>query len=148
MIASKCIIGLGSPHGDDQIGWLIADEVRLRARGECVVHKICSPLEILDRIDGIEWLAICDACRGTGLPGDWHRWTWPDTQIVQQTFAGSHDIGLATALDLATRLKRLPQTVNVWGVEIERCVPGIDVSGKVRSAITHVVSSMIQAMPG
>ena len=143
MPPAKCFIGVGSPHGDDQIGWLIADQVQARLADGSVVYNVGSPLEILDHIDGVEWLGICDACRGNGAEGSWQCWTWPDEQIVKPEFAGSHGISLAAALDLAERLGRLPGTVMIWGIEIAACEPGSPVSSPISAAIPQVADAII-----
>lgn len=142
----KCIIGVGSPHGDDQIGWMIADAVQLLAADECHVYKVRSPLEILERIDGTEWLGICDGCRGAGNVGDWNSWVWPDHQIISQDFAGSHGIGLPATLDLATRLGRLPDMIKIWGVEIGACYPGDAVSASANAAIPVVAEAILREL--
>lgn len=144
MFSKKVLIGVGSPHGDDQIGWLIADEVRLRIGDSCLVHKVGSPLEILDRIDDVDWLGICDACRGAGQVGDWNCWTWPDEHIIQSQFTGSHDFGLAATLQLATRLKRLPDTVKIWGIEIGSSQAGDSISLPARNTIPRVADAIRQ----
>ncbi len=146
MSASKCVIGVGSPHGDDQIGWLIADDLETRGVSELVVHKVSSPLEILDWIDGVEWLGICDACRGEGPAGSWHCWTWPNDRIIQQEFAGTHDIGLTAALELAVRLGRLPATVMIWGVEVGTCQPGDVVSLPAKEAVPDVAGAILDEL--
>ena len=140
----KCVIGVGSPHGDDQIGWLIADAVHVLAADRCSVHKVASPLEILNWIDDAEWLGICDACRGTGHIGDWNSWTWPDDRIVTQEFAGSHDVGLSATLNLAARLERLPTAIRIWGIEIGDCQPGDHVSRAAKAAISAVANAIVR----
>ncbi|MDB5339353.1 MAG: hydrogenase maturation protease, partial [Planctomycetaceae bacterium] len=146
MAPRRCVIGVGSPHGDDQIGWMIADAVLLLAADVCHVYKVASPLEILDRIDGTEWLGICDACRGAGSVGDWKSWAWPDQQIISQEFSGSHGIGLPATLDLATRLGRLPETTMIWGVEIGDCHPGDAVSASASAAIPVIANAILREL--
>lgn len=143
MPSLKCVIGVGSPHGDDRIGWLIAEKVQDRGGDVVAIHKVGAPLDILERIDGVEWLGICDACRGVGRAGDWHRWTWPDEQLVQHEFTGTHDIGLTAALNLAERLGRLPGKVMVWGIEIASCQPGDDVSPSVMATVSLVADAIL-----
>lgn len=144
----RCFIGVGSPHGDDQVGWLIAEEVQFRVGTDCIVHQVGSPLEILDRIEGIEWLGIGDGvCEDSRVwerrVGEWHTWTWPDARIVRQAFSGSHDLGLAATLELAARLGRLPKTVVIWGIEIHSCQPGDPISESIRAAIPTVVEAIL-----
>jgi len=140
MIAKTLFVGIGSPHGDDQAGWHVADALvdRLQAspialsggatagsnspvrpQSQLVVRKARSPADVLDWIKGIDRLVICDACRSSGPPGSAYRWTWPDPAIEQTHCSGSHDMGLASVLALAQRLHSLPPAVIVWGLEAE-----------------------------
>ena len=143
MSASRCVIGVGSPHGDDQIGWLIAERLMSQARQGTRIEKVVSPLEILDRMDQLDWLGICDACHGAGRAGTWRRWTWPNVEVIQQSFAGSHDISLTSVLELARRLDRLPRMVVIWGVEIDECQPAGSMSSAVLAAVDPVTAAIL-----
>ena len=148
MPAKTLFVGIGSPHGDDRLGWHVADALadRLQASetgfpggdsaglnapaslSQVAIRKAASPADVLDWLDGIERLIICDACRSGGQPGLAYRWTWPDRAIAQAHCTGSHDLGLANVLELAQRLQRLPQVVIVWGVEAVTLQPQGDLS--------------------
>jgi hydrogenase maturation protease len=127
MPVNTLFVGIGSPHGDDQIGWHMADELAARLKGsqtallaELTIRKAASPADILDWLEGIERLVLCDACRSGGPPGSAYRWTWPDQAIEQADSSGSHDLDLASVLTLAQRLHSLPPIVVVWGIEAEK----------------------------
>ncbi len=120
------VVGIGSPHGDDRAGWVIADALARhmeRAAGRSAgasgveVRKAATPADLLDWLDGADRLLVCDAVCGAGAPGTLHRWHWPDPRIGQVRSAGSHDFGLAATLELAARLGRLPAEVVIWGIE-------------------------------
>lgn len=138
----KCFIGVGSPHGDDQIGWLIADEVKSRFGNEMRVHRVRSPLEILDNLEDVDWLGLCDGCRGLGRLGEWKRWNWPVLHSVDSSFAGSHDFGLVATLHLARQLGRLPASVVIWGIEIGLVDPMSVVSSEVRLSIPRLIDAI------
>ncbi len=114
----QLIVGVGSPHGDDQAGWLVAERLagQLASAGVSV-RRARSPAELLDWLDQLERLIICDASRGLGRAGEVRRWTWPDAQLDSATWSGTHDLALPTVLELAGRLGRLPPQVLVWSVE-------------------------------
>ncbi len=144
MTSTRCVIGVGSSHGDDQIGWLIADALDAQLSKQVTVRKASSPSDLLNWIGEVEWLGICDACRGAGAAGDWYCWTWPDHQIDQRTFRGTHDMTLSAALSLAATLGQVPQTIKIWGIEIGNCQPGDSVSAVIRSRIPQIVDSILQ----
>jgi hydrogenase maturation protease len=116
-------VGLGSSHGDDRVGWLVADALEPRLTGNAVVRRAAAPLDILDWLDRIDCLALCDACRGMGPVGTWQRWRWPFTEIPAARARHSHDVGLSAALLLTARLGQLPREVVLWGIEIGQTEP-------------------------
>lgn len=146
MILSRSVIGVGSPHGDDHIGWLIADSLAVQNSHLFKVEKVPTPLDILDRLNNVDWLGICDACHGSGKAGTWNRWTWPNVEIIQQRFAGSHDFSLTAVLNLAARLGTLPGTVVIWGVEVETCRPSEAISSTALAAVDPVANAILQEL--
>ena len=119
------IVGIGSPHGDDQIGWRVADAMRSVESPAVEVREASTPSQLLDWLDGVDRLIVCDACQarrrapvdpaseGAGI----HRWRWPTLQVSMLRSADSHSFGLPQVLQLAERLGRLPQEVIVFGIE-------------------------------
>jgi hydrogenase maturation protease len=122
--------GIGSPHGDDRIGWLVADRLGKLERLTLLdieVRQASTPSHLLDWLDGFDRLVICDAClpsRSQAAAGAdsprLHRWTWPTLKVSSLRSAGSHAFGLPMVLQLAERLGTLPIEVIVFGVEGER----------------------------
>jgi hydrogenase maturation protease len=111
-------------------------------QGQVAVRKAGSPVDVLDWIEGIERLLICDACCGGGPPGFTYRWSWPDRAIERTRSSGSHDLGLAGVLKLAHRLQRLPQVVVVWGVEADTLKPQDDLSASVTARLPGIVDTI------
>jgi hydrogenase maturation protease len=138
--------GLGSAHGDDRAGWLVADMLAARQAPGWLVRRAAAPLDILDWLDGIDRLAICDACVGTGHPGKWRRWPWPVAGLPSLRTRSTHDLGLAAALQLGARLGRLPPEVLLWVVEIGQADPFQPVSREVQAAVEAVVDDVMQAL--
>lgn len=163
MSAKILFVGIGSPHGDDQLGWHVADALADRlqtsdtafpeevttglnspmlSKGHIAVRKAGNPVDVLDWIEGIERLIICDACRSGGPPGLAYRWNWPDRAIELVRSNGSHDLGLAGVLRLADRLQRIPPVVIVWGVEADGLKPQDDLSASVTARLPAVVDTI------
>jgi hydrogenase maturation protease len=161
MDGATLFVGVGSPHGDDRAGWLVADAlsemtetcgftrpIRLLDPGgtaverkpSLAVRKTGVPAELLDWLDGVARLIVCDAFCGAGPAGAIHRWLWPDPRIAQCHSAGSHDFGLPAVLELAATLGRLPAAVVVWGIEAGRVRPGAEVSPEIQRALPDLVA--------
>ena len=135
------LVGLGSPHGDDQIGWLVADAVAELDPTMLAVRAL-SPMDLLDRLDGVDRLAICDACVGSGAVGALTRWDWPTIEALPTTATGTHDMSLVEVLELAESLGRLPGHVTIWGIEAEPPHPAAPVSAKLAAAIPHLAQAI------
>src|SRR5690348_15076586 len=110
------LVGLGSPHGDDAVGWRIAEMVAAAEMPGLVVRRASSPLDILDWLDGIDRLVVCDACDSPNAVGTLYDWGWPSLAIAPRSSNNSHAIGLIEALKLAEQLGRLPSDVRIYAV--------------------------------
>ncbi len=140
------VVGIGSHHGDDQAGWLVADALSDRACPSCEVRKVASPIEILDWLEGLERLILCDACRGLGEVGETYHTVWPTTQITAVNWSGTHDLGLPTVLELAERLGNLPPEVHIWGIEASADAGLHHVHPDVHQAVTHIAAAIAALM--
>jgi hydrogenase maturation protease len=139
---SSLLVGLGSPYGDDQIGWCVADAIAGQHLPGLKVCRAGSPLDMLDWLSGVDRLIICDACQGVGPVGSWHRWCWPSAEIAPLKFGGSHDLGLAATLTLAEQLGQLPGQVTIWAVEgraAQFLPPKMTMSPEVEQALPRII---------
>ena len=156
MDGAALFVGVGSPHGDDRAGWLVADALSNRARAGCftpptdaragcrglVIHKASTPADLFDWLDDAATLIVCDAVRGAGPIGSLHRWIWPDARIGRLRASGSHDLCLSEVLEMAGRLDRLPAHVVVWGIEASPVAPVSEVSPEVGQVLAVVAEKI------
>jgi len=136
--STTLLVGIGSGHGDDAIGWRVAEAIAARlpaclpARFRVAVPS--TPIGLIDLLDGVERLYVCDAfvreddgvdsageCEAidAGRCGLVSRWRWPDAAIGQTSFCGTHDLSLVAVLRLAESIHALPAEVHVIGIRIE-----------------------------
>lgn len=165
MLPEYSLIGVGSPHGDDQAGWWVMDAIARRLKATSLVagsrpdtfftsnqspriHRATNPLQILDYLDGARWLGICDACHSGGVPGTWQSWQWPNPNIMASRFSGTHDLGLVATLELGQRLGRLPDTIWIWGIELQATVRNAAPSPAIIAAIPEVAENIMRTMSG
>jgi hydrogenase maturation protease len=132
------IAGFGSPHGDDQAGWQVVDLLAGRAAVRASAVKINVGTQLLDALDGCSKLFVVDACRGSQQIGAITRLEWPDPRIRQFHNHSTHGVGLCNALELADKLKLLPQCVEIFGIETGSHLPMDDVSPEVKQAVTKL----------
>lgn len=142
---SKLFIGVGSPHGDDQIGWHVADALSKveNLSQRVTIRKAAIPLDLLDWLEGVEFLGLCDAVESSSRVGSLMRWEWNNGQsgsfsevlpaLMRLKSQGSHDFDLPSVLDLAARLNRLPSRIVVWTVSAKQFEPGAALSETLRT---------------
>src|SRR5688572_26163325 len=53
MTVDTLVVGIGSDHGDDRVGWLVADALQTRAPADVSVRHAKTPLDLLDWLDEI-----------------------------------------------------------------------------------------------
>jgi len=145
MRGCRLFVGIGSPHGDDRVGWEIALRLSERKSSLLVVRSACTPAELLDWLEGIDILDICDAV-ASNEPGSLYCWSWPAAEIEQAAFRGTHDMTLQAALMLADELGRLPRCTRIWGVGIKPPLSGDALSPEVAAAIPTMVDRMCEAL--
>jgi Ni,Fe-hydrogenase maturation factor len=131
--STTLLVGIGSGHGDDSIGWRVAQAIGSRWPGRFRVEIPSTPIGLVDRLEGVERLFVCDAfvCAVDGddstredmrtYGGRWgsvRRWRWPDAAIDQTPFCGTHDFPLAAVLRLVESIGKLPAEVHVIGIDI------------------------------
>lgn len=161
------IVGLGSHHGDDQVGWLILDKLRQRGFPSERLLRLRHPAELLDieEADRCETLSpeqsncvsnvavgkgplendtlvVCDACRGNQSPGAIQLMNWPDNHVVYQRCFGSHDLSFCDVMELGKTFHRLPGTVQVWVVEAGNVSSCGELSPEVALAAERVAESI------
>jgi len=123
-IERTVVLGLGNPLlSDDAAGLAVADELeRLLAErpiaGVEVARSSRGGFELIDLLAGFQRAVIVDALVTVDpCPGRVHRLE-PAQVSGSARLVGSHEVGLATALELAEALGIvMPETVTVYGVE-------------------------------
>jgi hydrogenase maturation protease len=141
------IVGIGSPHGDDQAGWLLARELEQVAPARNIaVRTAASPAQLLHWLSGIDRLIVVDACQGLGPPGTYARWQWPTPAIMRAAWSTSHDVSLPAALSLAEKLRRLPAKVIIWGIQGQTAFPLDEVSPRVTDVISQVTHCVMEEL--
>jgi hydrogenase maturation protease len=139
------VAGLGSPHGDDQIGWLVAQRLDELAAGSVRVVLLSNPIDLLNVLDGTPRLIVIDACRGIGPIGACHRWLWPTEELAATRASGTHAVSLEEVLRMARQLACLPAYVSVWGIEGQSFSPSDELAPELAGGIPHVVRQIVAA---
>jgi hydrogenase maturation protease len=136
-----CILGIGSPFGDDQLGWKVVDHIRQQAHWN--PHAVT--FECLDR-PGLTLLSyfdhrhvfLIDAVQSEQAPGTLHHLEGEQIGTINPTLS-SHGIGLAQSIALAQSLDRMPASLAFYGIEAHpQYFQSGTLSAQVRDAIPRL----------
>jgi hydrogenase maturation protease len=120
------VVGVGSPNGDDAVGWEVVRKLRERLDESSGVEifEIEGGQRLLELLDGKGTLILIDAIVNGGERGTVNYFEWPDVRLEALSPGSTHTLRPAEALQLASALALLPQRVLVFGI----CVGLADVS--------------------
>jgi hydrogenase maturation protease len=144
--AQTVIVGVGSPFGDDRLGWAVADAVRESAWFRSLAPE-CVRVECLDRpgarllaaLDGARHAIIVDAMRSGAPPGTIRELALEALASSAGSTTSSHGFGLAEALRLGDVLSLLPPRLTILAVEADAAKDGDALSAEVRDAVQRIL---------
>jgi Ni,Fe-hydrogenase maturation factor len=162
------IVGVGSFHGDDRVGWYIARRLSLSSIG---VDGVCVrtaqvPLDLMNWMSEYGTMHVIDACESDFGDRCWRRIDWSDSsdfealdgnasdndaskgalRFVTRHASGTHGWSLPDVLKLAGRLGQLPSRVVIWAVESKQFEPGTEIAARVVCAANEVVEMLISEL--
>ena len=147
------ILGIGSPSGDDQAGWLTVDALAacgVHADRELAIEKLDRPgANLISLLENTDWVILVDAMQSGGQPGrirHFDRSEWP----AYHHGLSSHGLGVLDALLLAQALVSLPPRLDLYGIEIGSAdpdgEPGACIQQAARQLARHIVTELNAAM--
>lgn len=140
------VLGLGSPYGDDQVGWRVAQRLAERGDVSATVVALPNPTQTLDYFEGALRLVIVDGCQSGAAPGTIYRWKWPEAPLAPRQMRSTHGVELDAALRLAQSLQwALPQVV-LYCIECESCRLGEDLTPAVAHAAVKLERRIVQEL--
>jgi hydrogenase maturation protease len=141
---APAIVGLGSRHGDDQIGWIAIDRLRLHLPAGVSAVKAASGVELLEFLVGQEDIIIVDAAAPARHPGTVRSFVWPCADLAAHVPWSTHGLGLVEALQLAQTLGRMPGQVTIATVEAHTTAPGLPLSPAATRGLDDLVESILR----
>lgn len=142
------IAGFGSPHGDDQAGWLLIQRLKSYPELSSHVLLVTEPTQLLAALPVKERLIVVDACRSGNAPGTISKLYWPDPRIAVCRSCSSHGLGVAETLELARKFDQLPPCVEVIGIEVADCRPGAEIGEVVLQAVFRLATQLADEFHG
>lgn len=140
------VVGIGSPHGDDQVGWKVIQSLQERTPLPCPVElgTVTQPWNLLDYFHSQPLAVLVDACVTGGSPGTV---TELETQDLTTDFchrSSSHGATVVEAVGLAATLGTRPKEIKILAVEIAAWSPDSLLSVPVQQAIPQAVDRIIE----
>lgn len=132
------ILGLGSPHGDDQLGWIVVQRCTSVPACECRLLK--HPWDLVDALESGDVAVVVDAFQGGAPPGTIYQMGEADLEDVPARSMSSHGGSLAEAIRFARLLEPSLGEIQLLGIEIEQSEPAAKLSPAVKSAIPQLVA--------
>jgi len=145
-VSRVLILGIGSPSGDDQAGWLTIDALLasgVRNDTDIALHKLDRPgVNLISLFENADWVILVDAMQSGHPVGNIrhfrrHEWSAHDQGL------SSHGIGLVEALSLAHALGSLPARLDLYGIDIGPVMPG-EMPGETVQAAAQKLAHLIR----
>jgi hydrogenase maturation protease len=153
------VVGVGSAHGDDQAGWLMANSVASCFKDDptITVRLAKSPMDILDWLEGFSRIYVCDACFPTNPSHAVHQFLWnagklltanqinvrfEDPTVAPMRSQSSHGLGLFDVFRLAELTMKLPLHVTIWAVEGRQFAPGDSISETTQGGVSIAANAI------
>jgi len=135
--SARClVVGIGSPHGDDQAGWRVIDLLHESVPEHCRLSRAKVPHELLDELGDVRLMHVVDAFAGTREKTALRRYELgcdpegsgqlafasadsggADLAVDHCLRSGTtHHIDLISVMQLAQTLRTLPPRVVLWAI--------------------------------
>jgi len=144
------IIGIGSPFGDDQLGWHIVDALErdscLPASWQSIYFiKADRPgINLLELMRDGDTVIIVDAMKSGAPAGTVRRFAASEIEEMNAPVS-SHGFGVAAVLAMARALDQLPERLFIYGIEADEtyspefCMTVSDINIITRNIATELV---------
>jgi hydrogenase maturation protease len=141
-LQSRRILAVGSPHGDDQAAWHVADVLLEEPsfQGKCA--KLSTPWELLAHLSTPSGCVVVDACQSGAAPGTIHQLTPGEIPEFANSTTSSHGGTLSAAFRLAEVLGYDLAGISIYAIEAGACEPGTPLSETVRCAADELATHL------
>jgi hydrogenase maturation protease len=147
------VLGIGSPYGNDQVGWYVAEQLQQAPalapwlNERLTIMTLDRPgVTLLDYFAAGDHLILVDAMLGQGALGTIKQFDWHSLPSWDTPTMSTHAMGLADTVQLADALGALPERLFIYGIEIERCETDGGLDPRLKTAAQQLVTRITQAV--
>ena len=131
------VIGVGSAHGADQVGWLACESLQTVSDAHQFDWQLCrTPVQLPQLIQDCDAIIIIDTSLNAGQDGRVISLTWPIPHHHYHSLCSSHAFNVLEALQLAATLGELPSQTYVLAVTVTH--PDHDATTVVTNALPQL----------
>ncbi len=112
------VVGLGSPHGEDDAGWQVVRAIAAFAPQEWTTELLRTPIDLVATLSADRPLVLVDAAAEPLPDSPLWRFRWPELPTDAFDIVSTHAFDLRYALELAGSLQLLPELVLVYAVHV------------------------------
>ena len=144
------IIGIGSAHGADGVGWLACERLQPSLNTHQLDWQLCrTPAQLPQLVQDCEAVVIIDALLSDAPAGRVVSLTWPMRLEHYAPGYSTHGINVIEALQLAETLDLLPAQTYLLGLTIidpeHEAMPVVDdVIYQLQHELNHIVNRLTQ----
>lgn len=146
------VLGIGSPFGDDQLGWIVADALKqeLLMRDHNIPSLIIEShdrpgMRLIELMSGASTVFLIDAVQSGREIGTIHHFSNKDISQLENSLS-THGIGVIQALQVGSALNDLPDNIIFYGIEIDKIVLDSTLSHSVDRSVKKVVIQLINEL--
>ncbi len=134
------VLGIGSPFGEDQVGWSVAQSLITKCSHLPVTIEIHDRpgIRLIELMNGATTVFLIDAIKSNDKIGTIHRFHNNEILTLENQLS-THNIGIAQALELGKALKALPDNIILYGITIHTSEFESTFSLPVKKAVEQVV---------
>ena len=130
--------------GDDAAGPIVLDRLAGRLPDSvALVESVGDATHLLETWRDVGLAIVVDAVVSGGVPGTVHRIDGVQGFPAAWRSASTHLVGLAEAIDLGGAVGVLPDDMVVFGIEIDRIGPGVELGPDIEDAVGEVADRIV-----
>lgn len=142
------IFGIGSPFGDDRLGWDIIQNLQHHKKimpllTNLLYLEACDRpgLRLVNLMTGAKVVILIDAVKSGLTVGTIHQLYNEEIEQIYPAMS-THSIGIGYALRLARELNSLPKQIIFYGIEIKEAIFHTHYSIEIKQAIATVENTL------
>ncbi|KTC86555.1 hydrogenase maturation protease [Legionella brunensis] len=135
------VLGIGSPFGDDSLGWevikLLRQQDPLQQYSNKRLQLLCCDrpgLHLLELMRDVKTIFLIDAVKINGEVGALHYLKNEEIEVISPV-QSTHELGVGYVMKIGNVLNSLPQEIVFYGIEIGDILFQFELSMPIKNAI-------------